>query len=132
MTAADGDEETFAIPVRPERRYPRRGGVEYEGETVFALAPHPEQSDETLQALLEDVLADEPYTYGDWFDVPMPLYLVKDHETGDVFRVAIRDGEIQFHVRPSTESAGLRALYVRLRAADEDLDWSVTCHTDRA
>jgi len=124
----DGD-PSFEIPRRPERRYPRGGGVEYEGETVFALTPHPALSDGDLRALVEEVLDGDPYRYGDWFDLPMPLYLVNDGETGDVFRVAIRDGTVELHVLPATDADGLRELYERLRAAS-DADWTVECRTD--
>jgi len=117
----------FEIPTRPRRRYPSGGGVEYEGETVFTLSPESDTDDETLTALVERVLADAPYTYGDWFDLPMPLYLVHDGETGDVFRVGVRDGEIEFHVLPATEAAGLRRLYERLRSADGDRSFDVDC-----
>ncbi|MDG5776053.1 hypothetical protein VB773_14750 [Haloarculaceae archaeon H-GB2-1] len=119
---------TFTIPQRPTRRYPHRGGVEYVGETVFGLEPAGDCSDDGLVDLVETVLSEEPYTYGDWFDLPMPLFLVHDGETGDVFRVGIRDGRIEFHVLPATESAGLRALFDRLRAASETT-WQVECDT---
>jgi hypothetical protein len=59
----------------------------------------------------------------------MPLYLVHDDETGDTFRVAIRDGVVEFHVLPETSPAGLRDLYERLVAAS-DTTWSVTCRTE--
>jgi hypothetical protein len=124
-------EERFAIPARPRRQYPREGGLEYEGETIFRLTPADGHSDDTLQALVEDVLDREPYTYGDWFDLPMPLYLVHDADTGDVFRVGIRNETIEFHVLPDTGSAGLRGLYDRLVDASA-ADWSVTCSTKRA
>lgn len=131
MTDVDSEGETeFAIDSRPRRRYPRAGGVEYEGETVFALAPTPERSNGELQRLLEDVLAGESYTYGDWFDLPMALYLVHDERTGDVFRVAIRDGRVQLHVLPATESAGLRRLYDRLRDSGEVEEWAVERQTE--
>ncbi|WP_435194993.1 hypothetical protein [Natronomonas sp. EA1] len=116
----------FTITERPTRRYPRGGGVEYEGQMVFTLVPTPERSDDTLAALVESVLDEEPYTYGDWFDLPMPLYLVHDDETGDTFRVAVRDGRVEFHILPATGEAGLHALYDRLVAAS-DARW----HVDR-
>ncbi|QLD84903.1 hypothetical protein HWV23_03940 [Natronomonas halophila] len=116
---ADDDTPTFAIPERPVRRYPRRGGVEYDGETVFLLTPADDYEDPELASLVEAVLEDDLYRYGDWFDLPMPLYLVHDEETGDTFRVAVRDGRIEFHVLPNTDSAGLRALYERLVARSE-------------
>jgi hypothetical protein len=121
---ADDDAPTFAIPERPVRRYPRRGGVEYEGKTVFSLTPTDDYEDPELASLVEAVLEDDPYRYGDWFDLPMPLYLVHDEETGDTFRVAVRDGCVEFHVLPNTDSAGLRALYERL-VARTDTAWHV-------
>lgn len=125
---ADDDTPTFAIPKRPERRYPRRGGVEYDGETVFTLRPAEARDDETLSRLVESVLEEHQYRYGDWFDLPMPLYVVHDEATGDTFRVAVRDGTVEFHVLPATEPAGLRALYERLTAAT-DTEWSVRTRT---
>lgn len=121
------DEPSFEISSRPTRRFSRQT-VEYEGETVFELHPDPETADATLANLVEEVLGREPYRYGDWFELPMPLYLVHDGETGDTFRVAIRDGRVEFHVLPATGSAGLRALYKRLKA-ETDRQWSVRCRT---
>jgi hypothetical protein len=121
-------EPTFVIPVRPERRYPYEGGVEYEGETMFRLQPRPPQGVDSLDGLLQRVLSSGPYRYGDFFDLPMPLYLVRDDETGDVFRVSVRSGQVRFHVLPETESAGLRALYERLAYA-WDVEWTVECET---
>lgn len=121
-------EPSFAIPARPERRYPYEGGVEYEGETLFRVQPRPPQDEDSLDALLRRVLDAGPYRYGDFFDLPMPLYLVRDDQTSDVFRVSIRNGEIRFHVLPATDSAGLRALYDRL-VEERDVEWSVQCET---
>jgi hypothetical protein len=130
VTAADlrASEPAFDIPQRPERRYPADGGVRYEGQTVFTLTPLQPTEDEALAALVEEVLAADPYTYGDWFDLPMPLFLVHDHDTGDTFRVAVRDGSVELHVLPATDSAGLKGLYDRLRAAS-DGGWDVSCRT---
>ena len=125
---ADEDASTFAIRQRPTRRYPRRGGVEYEGGTVFEVTPAAPREDGTLAVLVESVLEDEPYRYGDWFDLPMPLYLVHDDDTGDTFRVAVRDCRVEFHVLPATDPPGLRALYDRL-AARSDCGWSVASRT---
>lgn len=122
------DEPSFDIPSRPTRRFSRQT-VEYEGETVFELHPDPGTGDATLAALVERVLGEKPYRYGDWFELPMPLYLVHDGETGDTFRVAVRDGRVELHVLPATESSGLRALYDRLAAAS-DREWSVRCRTE--
>lgn len=121
-------EPSFAIPVRPTRTYPYSGGVEYEGGTLFRLVPHSERSNEELVALTEAVLESGPYRYGDFFSLPMPLYLVRDDETGDVFRVSVRDGAIRFHVLPETESRGLRAMYERL-AEQADVEWRVQRET---
>jgi hypothetical protein len=126
------EEPSFAIPRRPERRYSRHAGLEYEGSTVFSLSPATDSRDhenEALDELLRDVLDGDPYTYGDWFDLPMALYLVHDTETGDVFRVSIRDGRIDFHVLPETDPDGLRALYGRL-AERSEREWIVEASTD--
>lgn len=119
---------SFTIPRRPERHYPFSGGVEYEGETTFHLRPDAELSNEELTCLLRSVLEEGPYRYGDFLNLPMPLYLVKDEGTSDVFRVSVRSGEVHLHVLPNTESAGLRALYDRL-AARTDTDWRVDRRT---
>ena len=118
----------FEIPVRPERTFPFRGGVEYEGSTTFVLRPA-QQPQETLTELVAGVLADGPYRYGDFLSLPMPLYLVKDGETGDVFRLSVRDGTVRLHVLPATGSAGLRALYDRLTDRTS-VGWSVECRTE--
>ncbi|PSQ01695.1 hypothetical protein BRC94_03115 [Halobacteriales archaeon QS_5_70_17] len=123
-------EPSFEIPVRPERRYSRTT-VEYDGEVVFSLTPVANYGDDRLDALLRAVLGSGPYRYGDWFDLPMPLYLVHDDDTGDTFRAAVRGGAVELHVLPETGSAGLRALYDRLVAAS-DCAWRVarSCSAD--
>lgn len=121
--SADG-EPAFDIPVRPTRRYPSGGGLTYEGGTVFTLAPDPPRGEASLVGMIEDVLAGEAYRYGDWIDLPMPLYLVHDDGTDDTFRVTVRDGTIQFHVLPETKPTGLRALYERLDRVS-DCTWTV-------
>lgn len=121
-------EPDFTIPARPKANYPPQGGVEYEGETVFSLHPQPEQSDEELGVLVADVLAAERYVFGDWFELPLPVYLVHDRETGDVFRVVVRDGAVELHVLPNTESAGLRAMYAQVVDAS-DGTWAVDCRS---
>jgi len=118
----------FEIPVRPERTFPFRGGVEYEGSTTFVLRPA-QQPQETLTELVAGVLADGPYRYGDFLRLPMPLYLLKDDETGDVFRLSVREGTVRLHVLPATDSAGLRALYDRLTDRTS-VGWSVECRTE--
>lgn len=117
-------EPAFEIPSRPDRRFPAGGGVEFQGGTRFDIQPTPVPEEVTLQDLVEAVLTSGPYRFGDFVELPMPLYLVRDDKTGDVFRVSIRDGTVRLHVLPDTESAGLRAFYERLvdRAA---VEWSV-------
>ncbi len=123
------DEPNFSIPQRPTRRYPGRGGVEYDGGTVFHLTPDPRRDDRSLTDLVESVLEGRRYRYGDWFDLPMPLYLVHDDETDDTFRVAVREGTVRLYVLPETERGGLRAFYDRLTAVD-DADWAVECRPE--
>ena len=120
---------SFAIPGRPRRTYPRSGGVEYEGETVFELEPDGELNDADLDSLVTAVLQEGPYQSGDFMDLPMELYLVRDEETTDVFRVAIRGGTVRLHVLPETESEGLRRFYDRL-VDRSDCEWRVECRTD--
>ena len=110
-------EPSFDIPAHPERRFPHGSGVEYEGGTVFELAPADGIDAPTVTDLVRDVLAAGPYRYGDFHDLPMPLWLVRDEGTADVFRVAVRDGTVRLHVLPTTEPAGLRRFYDRLSAA---------------
>jgi len=126
-----GTDSQFAIPSRPDRRFPHGGGLEYEGETLFLLTPRPELESDDLRGLVEGVLEADPYTYGDWFDLPVPLYTVHDEETGDVFRVVVREGRVELHVLPFTERPGLEALFDRL-AAESDRDWTIGCRVDEA
>lgn len=123
------DDPSFSIPRHPTRRYPRRGGVEYDGGSVFRLTPDRDTDDGSLTGLVESTLDRPPYRYGDWFDLPMPLYVVHDRDTDDTFRVSVRDGVVQLHVLPETGRGGLRAFYDRLVAAS-DTDWTVTCRAD--
>lgn len=122
------DEPAFDIPDRPERVFPREGGVEYEGGTVFRLSPDPAASEEELAAVVEGVLADDRYTYGDWFELPAPVYLVHDEDRSTAFRVVIRYGSVEFHLLPDTDRAALRRLYDRLREA-ADRTWRVERET---
>ncbi|RJS97471.1 hypothetical protein [Halococcus sp. IIIV-5B] len=123
------NEPSFSIPRRPERRYSRHAGLEYEGTTVFSLSPAADHTDDALDGLLRGVFDGGPYTYGDWFDLPMALYLVHDTETGDVFRVSVRDGRVEFHVLPETDPAGLENLYRRL-CERTDHRWTVERHVE--
>jgi hypothetical protein len=124
-----GDGPTFEIPVRPERRFPYDEGVAYQGTTVFRLTPAAERTESALVDLVEAVLETGPYRFGDYYDLPMPVYLTRDEGTGDVFRVSVRDGRVGLHVLPETESAGLRAFYERL-AGRGDTEWRVDCRTE--
>ena len=123
------DGPSFDIPARPERTFPFHGGVEYEGGSTFVLSPRSGQGVDELDGLVEGVLADGPYRYGDFLNLPMSLWLVKDEGTGDVFRVSVRDDSVRLHVLPETGSAGLRALYDRLVERTER-DWCVDCRVD--
>jgi hypothetical protein len=120
------DEPSFGIPARPEREY-SRGGVERTGGSVFTLAP----DDGAVGDRVERVLADERYVVGDWFDLPAPVYLVRDAEIGTVFRVVCHDDRVDLHVMVTTDSDGLRAFYDRLEATN-DADWSVDCEPNTA
>jgi hypothetical protein len=126
MTARD---PSFAIPGHPRRTYPRGRGLEYEGETFFVLTPRTERSDPALDALVTEVLEEGPYRSGNFMELPMELYLVRDEDTADVFRVAIRGGTVRLHVLPETESEGLRRFYRRLTGR-LDCGWCVECRTD--
>ncbi len=82
----------FSIPAHPQRRFPHGSGVEYEGGTEFRLIPDRERSMPELAETVVDILEAGPYRYGDFHDLPMPLWLVRDEETTDVFRVASATG----------------------------------------
>lgn len=119
---------SFSIPARPRRRYPSSGGVEYEGQTMFVVEPTAERTRAELRERIESILEDGPYHSGAFIDLPMPLWLVRDDETADVFRVSIRNGRVRLHVLPETESDGLRRFYERLAA--DDCEWAVDCQSD--
>lgn len=124
-------EPSFVIPVRPERRFPRRGGVQYEGDTTFELVPSTDRSEAELRPVVETVLEDGPYRYGDFLELPMALWLVRDDETADVFRVSVRDGTVRLHVLPATEPPGLERFYDRIDGST-DCAWRVECRTSPA
>jgi len=123
---------SFAIPVHPTRRFPYDDGVTYEGGTTFALTPAGDRSTAELVALVEGVLSAGPYRFGDFFDLPMPVYLARDDGTGDVFRVSVRDGRVRLHVLPETEPDGLCAFYRRLtdRSGGDRDGWNVERRTE--
>ena len=118
------EDPDFTIPSRPRREYDRAGRLSYEGQTLFRLEPDDSATNGELQTLLDRVLEAGPYRHGDFLDLPMLIYLVRDETTGDVFRVSIRDGTIRLHVLPETESPGLRRLFERLREG-ADYEWAV-------
>lgn len=122
------DAPRFDIPRYPDRVYPRNGGVEYEGGTVFRLSPDDEVSDEELTRVVETVLGDDRYTYGDWFELPAPVYLVHDEPHSTAFRVVIRYGSVEFHVLPETMQEALQTLYARLRE-EADCSWQIESET---
>lgn len=128
LRGRDPDRETdFSIPERPEPSYSRHAGVTYKGGSVFELVPRGLGHDQ-LTELVRETLADGPYRYGDWFDLPMPLFLVHDDASNDTFRVGVRDGRVELHVRPQTTSEGLRAIYERLTDAT-GCAWDVRTRT---
>lgn len=122
-------EDPFAITARPERSFPSAGGMEYQGGTSFLLEPTPSTREGPLADAVVALLESGPYQFGDFHDLPMPLWLVRDRETTDTFRVVVRDGTVRLHVLPRTESDGLRRFYRRLED-HTDADWSVTRRTN--
>lgn len=124
------DAPTFEIPRRPKRVYPHDGGVEYEGGTIFRLSPAPELADGELRTLVEEVLGGRRYTFGDWFDLPAPVYLVHDERHSTAFRVVIRYGSVEFHVLPETAREALCRMYARL-CEESEFGWCVECETTR-
>lgn len=118
------DNPPFDIPVRPERRYTRSGGVEYEGGTTFHLVSKPSLSADELESILTNVLDNERYVLGDWFDLPRPVFLVHDRTVSTAFRVVVRSGRLELHVLPSTDSAALKAIFDQLRETT-DVEWNV-------
>lgn len=122
------DAPTFEIPRRPKRTYPYDGGVEYEGGTIFRLSPAPDFADDELRTLVEEVLGGRRYTFGDWFDLPAPVYLVHDERHSTAFRVVIRYGAVELHVLPETAGEALRQIYARL-CEESECVWRVECET---
>jgi len=117
------DEPSFAIASRPSRTYDRAGRLSYEGGTTFTLEPADDSIPE-LDVVVDQVLDTGPYRHGDFLELPMVVYLVSDEETGDVFRVSIRDGWVRLHVLPETEPDGLRRFYEHL-VERSDCEWHV-------
>ncbi|RLN01512.1 hypothetical protein [Haloarcula sp. Atlit-7R] len=121
---------SFSIPAHPQRRFPHGNGVEYEGGTEFRLIPEQERATPALAETVANMLEAGPYRFGDFHDLPMPLWLVRDEETTDVFRVAVRDGTVRLHVLPTTESAGLQRFFERLCETCTEGSWTVQRHVD--
>jgi hypothetical protein len=135
--AGDGA-DAFGDLRHPDRTFPRAGGMKYEGATVIELSPPSGPTDEAaLAALVREVLAADRYRFGDWFDLPLPVYLVHDNHAGDTFRVAVRESSVELHVRSATGADGLRAFRDRLSESvagptdgDPPADWSVSRRTE--
>jgi hypothetical protein len=117
-------EPSFEIPARPARRFSSTGDLEYDGGTRFDLDPSDSPAS-PLAVVVESLLDAGPYRYGDFLELPMPVYLVRDEGTADVFRVAVRDGAVRLYVLPETEPGGLRAFYDRLRESTA-VEWTVS------
>ena len=134
LRAADDADNggAFTNLQHPERSFSRAGEMSYEGATVIELRPTAEPTDEAaLAALAREVLADGPYRFGDWFDLPLPVFLVHDGRTGDTFRLAVREAVIELHVRSATDAAGLRAFRDRLaESTPAGTDWRVSRRTE--
>ncbi|MDZ7747251.1 MAG: hypothetical protein U5K28_12445 [Halobacteriales archaeon] len=107
--SSDG-EPRFDI-THPERSHSRARGMEYQGGTVFVFVPR--RSDGLAKQVLA-LLDAGPYRYGDWFDLPMPLFLVHDDDSDDTFRLGVRDDRVELHVRSATSSEGVAAFHDRL------------------
>lgn len=116
-------EPAFVIATRPSREYDRAGRLSYEGGTTFALEPVVDPPPD-LDTLVSRILETGPYRHGDFLELPMVVYLVRDEGTDDVFRVSIRDGTVRLHVLPETESDGLCRFYERL-VEESDGEWEV-------
>ena len=120
------DAARFDIPARPTRAYTRLGDVETDGQTRFILRPLAEET--AVSDWVDEVLAADRYTYGDWFELPYPVYLVHDSVVATVFRTAIRAPRVELHVLPETKPAGLEAFYRQLVEVSE-IGWTVAVET---
>ncbi len=116
----------FDVPDRPERRLDD-GSVEYAGKVVYRLEPG---SEGPVERWVTEVLAADRYTAGDWFDLPLPVYLVCDHEVGSLFRVVVSSGHVELQLLPETDERALSAFFDRLRAESDEIEWSVRCEVD--
>ena len=118
------DGPSFEIPAYPRRVF-SRDGVEHDGMTAFTLTP---TVDCDPPSAVGRVVSADRYVYGDWFDLPVPVYLVYDRVVSTVFRVVCHPDRVELRVLPSTEPAGLEAFYRAVRT-ETDVDWSVTVET---
>ena len=118
------EDPSFEIPAYPRRVFSRTG-VEHDGKTAFTLTP---DADCDPFSAVDRIGTDERYVFGDWFDLPMPVYLVYDREVSTVFRVVIYAGSVELRVLPSTDPQGLAAFYRALRT-ESGCEWSVECET---
>jgi len=118
------DAPAFESPERPRRRLTPGGGVEYEGEVLFALEPVGGAAVPDLDERLGAALSADRYVDGDFFELPQPVYLVHDEALSTTFRAAVRPDRIELHMLPDTDPAALAELYVRVAAAS-DRDWRV-------
>ncbi|WP_225870726.1 hypothetical protein [Halosegnis rubeus] len=105
--------------THPERSHSRARGMEYEGGTVFVFVP---RRSDGLAEQVQELLDAGPYRYGDWFDLPMPLFLVHDDDTDDTFRLGVREERVELHVRSATSPAGVEAFHDRLTGRVGALD----------
>jgi len=118
------DAPAFESPERPRRRLTPQGGVEYEGEVLFALEPAGEASVPELDAVLSRALSADRYVDGDFFELPRPVYLVHDGALSTTFRAVVRPDRLELQMLPDTDPAALAELYVRVADAS-DREWRV-------
>ena len=77
---------------------------------------------------LDDVAETDGREVGGFYPVPVDV-LERPVSPDMVYRVTVRDGTVELHVLPATESAGLRRFYDRL-VEESDTSWSVECRVD--
>jgi hypothetical protein len=116
----------FDVPDRPERRLDD-GSVEYAGKVVYRLEPG---SKGPVERWVGAVLDADRYTVGDWFDLPLPVYLVCDHQVGSLFRVVVSATDVELQLLPETDERALSAFFDRLRRESDGTEWSVSCEVD--
>lgn len=117
----------FNIPVHPIRSYDS-DTITTRGGTVFSLVPETDQVD--IPDTVDQVLESSTYVVGDWFELPRPVYLVRDAERGTIFRVVVADESVDIHVLPSTTADGIAAFYNGL-CEESDQPWTVEKFVER-